>query len=157
MSTVLTIRQAIVDGYETLTIGGDAVTASATKSDGNYDGSLPIAIVEAGTATLNKTNLSANAYAIDRLYYVKLYISKADKNDRPSVIQAQIDAGLAGMETVEDYFMLTDDRLGNTNAVISSVITRDAGDFYEWSEDTTGYYGLYIEHLVTYRRTKTTT
>jgi hypothetical protein len=53
------------------------------------------------------------------------------------------------VETVEDYFMLTDNRLGGTRAVTESLINADVADTELEENNNDLYAGVMFRHIVT--------
>jgi hypothetical protein len=158
MSTILLIQQALVDAYENIELP-DATfpTGLDTEPDDNYDGILPAVVIFRGL-TISMTRLSANAYKIEREFIARLYTGILNvENDAPSVNEALLEFAASTVEPVEDYFMFTDDRLSNTPSVMDSIIRADTADTDLFSRDNRRYIGAAFSHIITYRRTKTTT
>ena len=156
MSTVKVIQTAIQTAYAAISLpnGLGAPTSALVEPDGGIP-SVPYVVVYRGRA-VNITHLNGGSYQIQREYFARLFTAKFT-SDTPSAIETKLENAADCIEAVEDYFMLSDDRLNRTKAVTQSIVSADTADTVLEDRNNDTFAGVTFRHLVTYTRTTSTT
>lgn len=153
------IQSAIAGLYPNITLphGFGTITALTVEPDGEFT-ALP-AVVVFRQPTESIVRESGGTYLVTRQYIARLYVEKmSNNNPLPSVDETLLGNVADCIEVVEDYFNLTDSRLGNTDHIQKSWIEADTGDtrlqVAVQGKNTSLYGGVAFRHVVQYRRWK---
>ena len=150
-ATIAQIKAGLIAAYQAITLPGGLGTPTAIgrEMDGNPP-SLPYVEVHTNPSQSITQPRGEDSYQVTRRFIVRLYI-KALPDDTPSVEIADYQLADSCVETVEDYFYLTNDRL-NVAFVTDHRIVADTGGTRLFTRDNDNYVGVAFDHAVTYTR-----
>lgn len=156
-STSRTIREAITGLYPSITLPHSlgTITALEQEPDGEFSALPAVVVFRQPTQAIERK--SSGVYAITRPFIARLYIAKlSNDNPLPSVEESILEQVEDCAEVVEDYFNLTDQRLGGTAHVLDAWVSNDTGatkmPLAQNGKNTNLYAGIAFWHTVKYSR-----
>lgn len=154
-ASIAAIKSALITAYQSISLPGGLGTPTAIgrELDGNPP-SVPYIEVFPNPSTSYSYAQDEVIYTITRPFVVRLYVARLE-TDTPSLTLSDIELAENCAETITDYFIFEDDRLGRTAGVINSIIEADTAGFGGtplFTRQNDNYAGLAIRHVVEYIR-----
>lgn len=150
-ATIATIKAGLIAKYQAITLpGGLGVPVAIGWEIDQEPPSLPYIEVHVNPTQRIAKPRDEGSYQVTRLFIVRLYI--APNNDKtPSVENPDFIKAENCIEPIEDYFLLTNDRL-DVYGVTEHVMTADTAGTPFPTRANRDYVGVAFEHLITYYR-----
>lgn len=150
-ATIAQIKAGLIAAYQGITLPGGLGTPTVIgrEMDGNPP-TLPYVEVHTNPSQSIAQPRGEDSYQVTRSFIVRVYI-KTLPDDTPSVEITDYELADSCVETVEDYFYLSDDRL-DVAFVVNHRIVADTGGIRLFTRDNDNYVGVAFDHAVTYYR-----
>lgn len=153
-ASIAAIKAALITAYQSISLPGGLGTPTAIgrELDGNPPTVPYIEVFPNPSTSYSQTD--EDSYITVRPFVVRLYVARLE-TDTPSLTLSDIELAENCAETITDYFIFEDDRLGRTAGVINSIIEADTAGFGGtplFTRQNDNYAGLAIRHVVEYIR-----
>ncbi len=150
-ATISSIKAGLKTAYEGITLPGGLGTPTViTRELDGLPPSYPYVEIYTNPSRGITQALGEDRYRTTRIFYARLYVALLP-DDTPSVEDANYIKAENCIEAVEDYFMLTNDRL-NVAFVTSHTITADTAGVPLFTRANRNCVGVIFEHSVDYIR-----
>lgn len=150
-ATIATIKAGLKAAYQAITLPGGlgAPTAITRELDGLPPSFPYVEIYTNPTQNIQQPN-GEDSYTVTRGFIVRVYTALLP-DDTPSIEEADYIKAENCIETVEDYFHFTDDRLG-VAFVTRHKVTADTAGTMLYTRANRNCVGVAFDHVIDYYR-----